>query len=91
MPLIGETCFDFYVLQKEIRPEDCELLKSSTSLINRSDQLNDFVDTAALLSLMDLVISVDHLAGSSGRRHDETDLDTTCIQRRLALAARAPR
>jgi hypothetical protein len=71
MPLIGETGFNFYVLQKEIRREDFELLRSSTSLINHSDQLNDFVDTAALVSLMDLVITVDtslaHLAGAMGK------------------------
>ena len=71
MPLVRETCFDFYVLQNEIRPEDFEFLKSSTSLINRCDQLNDFADTAALVSLMDLVISVDtslaHLAGAMGK------------------------
>jgi tetratricopeptide (TPR) repeat protein len=71
MPLIREIRFNFYILQKEIRPADFELLKSSTLLINLSDQLNDFADTAALVSLMDLVISVDtslvHLAGAMGK------------------------
>jgi Flp pilus assembly protein TadD len=70
MPLIRETGFNFYVLQTEIRPEDFELLKSSPSLTNHSDQLNDFADTAALMSHMDLIISVDtslaHLAGAMG-------------------------
>jgi tetratricopeptide (TPR) repeat protein len=71
MPLIDETEFNFYVLQKEIRPADFELLKRSRSLIKHSDRLNDFADTAALVSLMDLVISVDtslaHLAGAMGK------------------------
>jgi tetratricopeptide (TPR) repeat protein len=71
VPLIEETGANFHVLQKEIRPADFELLKSSRSLINHSDRLNDFADTAALVSLMDLVISVDtslaHLAGAMGK------------------------
>ena len=71
MPLMEESRFIFYVLQKEIRPADFELLKRSNSLINHSDRLNDFGDTAALVSLMDLVISVDtslaHLAGAMGK------------------------
>jgi Tfp pilus assembly protein PilF len=71
VPLIRKTGLNFYVLQKEIRTEDFELLKSSTSFINYSGQLNDFADTAALMSFMDLVISTDtslaHLAGAMGK------------------------
>jgi tetratricopeptide (TPR) repeat protein len=71
MPLIRKTGLTFYVLQKEIRTEDFELLKSSTSFKNYSAQLSDFADTAALMSFMDLVISTDtslaHLAGAMGK------------------------
>ena len=58
-------------LQKEIRPHDAQTLQQTPQLLHFGDQLQDFEDTAALCSLMDLVISVDtsvaHLAGALGR------------------------
>ena len=61
--------FDFHSLQKEIREEDQDHL-SKFSVKTHRDDLHDFSDTAALISEMDLVISVDtsavHLAGALG-------------------------
>lgn len=62
--------FDYYSIQKEIRPGDQEVLAHS-KIISHVDNLKNFADTAALISEMDLVISVDtsvtHLAGALGK------------------------
>lgn len=62
--------YEFYSLQKEIKPRDEEVMRR-VSIIDFSTKLADFSDTAALISAMDLVISVDtavaHLAGSLGK------------------------
>ena len=65
---------DFYSLQKgdpaeaELRNRQAELWPTIT---NMASHLNDFSDTAALISNLDLIISVDtstaHLAGALGR------------------------
>jgi hypothetical protein len=60
--------FDFHSLQKEVRPGDAAALASGPPVETFGDELADFRDTAALVQLMDLVISVDtavaHLAGA---------------------------
>jgi hypothetical protein len=57
-----------YSLQKEIPAEDQKVLQESDRIVHFG---SDFADTAALVSLMDVVISVDsaiaHLAGALGR------------------------
>jgi tetratricopeptide (TPR) repeat protein len=57
-------------LQKEVRPHDAALL-GTLPIVSFGDELRDFADTAALLDLMDLVITVDtsvaHLAGAMGK------------------------
>ena len=62
---------DFHCLQKEIRPLDRELLVKHRQIKTYENDLNDFSDTAALVSEMNLVISVDtsvaHLAGALGK------------------------
>jgi len=60
----------WYCLQKELRPDDVHAFATG-AIQFLGPELHDFSDTAALTSLMDLVISVDtavlHLAGALGR------------------------
>jgi tetratricopeptide (TPR) repeat protein len=60
----------FVSLQKDARPDDRTLLEA-TDIIDLADHLTDFAETAALVSCLDLVITVDtsvaHLAGALGR------------------------
>jgi hypothetical protein len=62
---------DWVCLHKEIRDDDRAALKLFNGLKFFGDELDDFSDTAALVDLMDLVISVDtgiaHLAGAMGK------------------------
>ena len=64
------TGFDYVSLQKEVRRSDREALLGS-GIRDFSEHIHDFADTAALLDLLDLVISVDtsvaHLAGALGK------------------------
>jgi len=58
-------------LQKELRPDDAALLRERGDIIDLTTDLTDFSETAALVSCLDLIISVDtsvaHLAGALGR------------------------
>jgi ADP-heptose:LPS heptosyltransferase len=58
-------------LQKEVREHDRAAFQSIPRLLDFSDDLNDFSDTAALCECMDVVISVDtsvaHLSGALGK------------------------
>jgi tetratricopeptide (TPR) repeat protein len=58
-------------LQNEVRAKDAEVLAANKQIRHFGSELKDFSDTAALASLMDLVISVDtsvaHLAGALGK------------------------
>jgi tetratricopeptide (TPR) repeat protein len=58
-------------LQKEAATADLAWLEQMPEILRVEDQLTDFADTAALISICDLVISVDtsvaHLAGALGR------------------------
>jgi ADP-heptose:LPS heptosyltransferase len=54
-----------------LRSADAEVLRELPHLIHLGGDLRDFADTAAVISLLDIVISVDtavaHLAGAMGR------------------------
>jgi tetratricopeptide (TPR) repeat protein len=60
----------FISLQKDVRDRDRAILGERPDIVDLSDHLTDFSDTAALMSCLDLVISVDtsvvHLAGALG-------------------------
>ena len=61
----------FVSLQKNPRPDDVETLRACKDIADHTAELTDFADTAALVSCLDLVITVDtsvaHLAGALGR------------------------
>jgi tetratricopeptide (TPR) repeat protein len=61
----------FVSLQRDPRPRDADVLRERTEIIDHSRDLTDFVETAALVSCLDLVIAVDtsvaHLAAALGR------------------------
>lgn len=58
-------------MQTGVRTADAALLAAGTDVRNFGDELSDFSDTAALVELMDLVVTVDtsaaHLAGAMGK------------------------
>ncbi|MBW7971442.1 tetratricopeptide repeat protein [Bradyrhizobium sp. BR 10289] len=60
----------FVSLQKGPRDRDRAFLDQHPDIVDLTDQLTDFTDTAALMACLDLVISVDtsvaHLAGALG-------------------------
>jgi Tfp pilus assembly protein PilF len=70
-PLVAVPGIDFISLQKEPRPADTDALARWRNVFNLGPELRDFADTAAVISLLDLVITVDtaiaHLAGALGK------------------------
>ena len=70
LPLLPSDC-DLISLQREYRPGDQALMASDGRIRDLSVQLESFVDTAALIHHLDLVISVDtavaHLAGAMAK------------------------
>ncbi|MGA7807947.1 tetratricopeptide repeat protein [Bradyrhizobium sp.] len=60
----------FVSLQKDPRPEDRTVLRERTGIVDLTEHFTDFSETAALISCLDLVITVDtsmaHLAGALG-------------------------
>jgi hypothetical protein len=67
-PLLDRGDVEFHALQKDITPTDRAWLARHGGLTDHSESLTDFADTAALIGLMDLVVTIDtsvaHLAGA---------------------------
>jgi ADP-heptose:LPS heptosyltransferase len=70
LPLLRDWA-EWVSLQKEVRDSDAALLASRPDLRDAGAELNDFADTAALVELMDVVVTVDtsvaHVAGAMGK------------------------
>jgi tetratricopeptide (TPR) repeat protein len=71
LPLLANTDVQFFSLQKDLRAGDAEILRHNRHIIDLSQEIETFSDTAAIISSMDLVISSDtsvaHLAGALGK------------------------
>jgi ADP-heptose:LPS heptosyltransferase len=70
LPLLGCEA-TFMSLQKETSAEDQATLREQPDIVDLTAHLTDFTETAALMSCLDLIITVDtsmaHLAGALGR------------------------
>jgi tetratricopeptide (TPR) repeat protein len=71
LPLLQLPEFYFVALQKEVPNDDAPLLESSGMATFLGERQSDLADTAAMISLLDLVITIDtsiaHLAGAMGK------------------------
>ena len=69
LPLLTDD-YEWISLQKDVRGDDEALLHNSP-ILHIGEQFRNYTDTAALVELLDLVISVDtsiaHLAGAMGK------------------------
>ena len=70
-PLAGARGVKFYSLQKGAAGEQAKNPPVGLELVDLGPKLNDFADTAAVMSLLDLIITTDtsvpHLAGALAR------------------------
>ncbi|MGE4048947.1 MAG: tetratricopeptide repeat protein, partial [Acetobacteraceae bacterium] len=69
--VLGRRDIAWHVVQRDMRPDDRAVLARIGGMHDHSGALADFGETAALVSLMDLVVTVDtavaHLAGALGK------------------------
>jgi hypothetical protein len=72
LPPLAAVGVELHVIQKDIRPSDASAVTAVPGLRMHPGLLDDFTETAALISELDLVISADtsvaHLAGALGRQ-----------------------
>jgi hypothetical protein len=71
LPLLTAEGIDFFSLQMGDASAQIGLTPGASGIIEHKNQITDFSDTAAFMSELDLIISVDtaaaHLAGALGR------------------------
>jgi tetratricopeptide (TPR) repeat protein len=71
LPLLQLREFHFVALQKEVPKDEAPLLESSGMATFLGERQTDLADTAAMIALLDLVITIDtsiaHLAGAMGK------------------------
>ena len=69
--LLESLPFACFSLQREWRDADRDTSRAVKNLVDLGPELSDFADTAAVISLLDVVVSVDtavaHLAGALGK------------------------
>ncbi len=69
--LFEQAPFACFSLQRELREADRDQLRNAPGLVDLGPELHDFTETAAVIALLDVVVSVDtavaHLAGALGR------------------------
>jgi Flp pilus assembly protein TadD len=67
-PLLRRPDCTFHIIQTAMEPDDRVTLQRMPHLVDHSTALTDFADTAAVVELMDLIVSVDtvlaHLGGA---------------------------
>jgi ADP-heptose:LPS heptosyltransferase len=70
LPLLSTAGISFIGIQRELREHDAKWIAEQTQLEQLGTELADFEDTAAVIALCDLVITVDtsvaHLAAAMG-------------------------
>ncbi len=71
LPALAQTGVQLFSLQKDLRDGDAELLRGCGHITHLGDELASFDDAAAIVSALDLVLSVDtalaHLVGALGK------------------------
>jgi tetratricopeptide (TPR) repeat protein len=71
LPVLSLPGIEFHGLQKELPTAQGDWLVTHPLVIDHSHELHDYADTAALITLLDLVITIDtsvaHLAGAMGK------------------------
>lgn len=77
---------EFFSLHREVRPDDAALLERLPAIRHFGAALTDFADTAALASLMDVVVTTDS-SFPSGRRLGAAGVDPAVPRSGMALAA----